>query len=167
MLSYEELEDLMEKIYETVTLANRCGELNTLLLKWGLQEFAAKSSAYDTEKNGKIVVIGASEVKENVLIGIIKELGLNKDRFEFCLDYKDAKTYPYKKLQYDTNYRAVLFGPVPHSSTGKKDSSSVIAEMREKEGYPRVEILNGNNAIKITKSNFKRTLSRLIQDNYI
>ena len=111
--------------------------------------------------------IGASEVKENVLNGIIKNLGIDKSRFEFCLDYDKAKTFQYSKLRYNPNYRVVIFGPVPHSSTGKNDSSSVIAEMKNHEGYPRVEVLSGNNAVKITKSNFKDTLNKLVCEKYI
>ena len=49
----------------------------------------------------------------------------------------------------------------------KKDSSSVIAEMKNHEGYPRVEVLSGSNEEKITKSNFKELLDRLIQENFI
>lgn len=83
------------------------------------------------------------------------------------MDYNDTKTYNYKKLQYAPNYRVILFGPVPHSTTGKNDSSSVIAETRNKEGYPRIEILNGSNELKITKSCFKKALEGLIGENYI
>lgn len=49
----------------------------------------------------------------------------------------------------------------------KKDSSSVIAEMKNHEGYPRVEVLSGSNEVKITKSNFKELLDRLIRENFI
>ena len=49
----------------------------------------------------------------------------------------------------------------------KKDSSSVIAEMKNREGYPRVEVLSGSNEVKITKSNFKELLDRLIRENFI
>lgn len=167
MLDYEQLEEVIEKVTAKITLANRSGELEQLLVEWGLSDCVSKTSAYKTEKDGKIVVIGASEVKENVLCGIIKNFGIDKNRFEFCLDYDKAKTYQYNKLRYNPNYRVVIFGPVPHSSIGKCDSSSVIAEMKNHEGYPRVEVLSGNNAVKITKSNFKDTLNRLIKENYI
>ena len=167
MLNYEELEEVIEKITAKVTLANRSGELEELLISWGFGELISKTSTYETDRDGKIVVIGASEVKENVLNGIIKSLGLDKGRFEFCLDYDKAKTFQYSKLRYNPNYRVVMFGPVPHSSTGKNDSSSVIAEMKNREGYPRVEVLSGNNAVKITKSNFKDTLNKLVAENYI
>ena len=167
MLNYEELEEVLEKVTAKITLANRSGELEDLLISWGFEELVATKSIYETDKNGKIVVIGASEVKENVLNGIIKNMGLDKNRFEFCLDYDKSKTFQYSKLRYNPNYRVVMFGPVPHSSTGKSTSSSVIAEMKNHEGYPRVEVLSGNNSVKITKSNFKETLNKLILENFI
>ncbi len=167
MLGYEELEEVIEKITEKITYANRSENLEALLSEWGLSELLPQSTAYETIKDGKIVIVGACEVKENILNGIIKSLGLEKKRFEFCLGYEKAKTFQYKKLRYNPNYRVIIFGPVPHSSTGKNDSSSVIAEMKKHEGYPRVEVLGGNNGLKITKSNFRDTLAKLIEENYI
>lgn len=171
MLNSVELEEIVdqaqEKIREEIFLANRMGNLDEILSQWGLSDLLIKQSAYDTEKNGKIVVVGSSEVKINVLLGIIKELNLDKNRFEFCLDYLDSKTFNYKKLQYCPKYRLVMFGPVPHSSTGKHDSSSVIAEMENKEGYPRILKLNGNRKLKITKSSFKHALEKMIEEDYI
>ncbi len=167
MLGYEELEEIIEKITAKITFANRSENLEKLLSEWGLSELLPQTTAYETIKDGKIVVVGASEVKENVLNGIVKSLGLEKSRFEFCLDYEKAKTFQYKKLRYNPHYRVIIFGPVPHSSTGKNDSSSVIAEMTNHEGYPRVEVLIGNNAVKITKSNFRDALTKLIRENYI
>lgn len=167
MLGYEELDEIIEKVTAKITLANRSGELEELLRSWGFADLLSPSSAYETDKNGKIVVIGASEVKENIILGIIKSFGLDKNRFEFCLDYEKAKTFPYKKLKYNPDYRVVIFGPVPHSSTGKNDSSSVIAEMKNHEGYPRVEVLSGNSSVKITKSNFREVLDKLTREKYI
>lgn len=71
-----------------------------------------------------------------------------------------------EKLKDITN-SIVLFVPVPHSSTGKNNSSSVIAEMQNHEGYSKVEVLSGNNAVKITKLNFRKTLSQLVTEQYI
>ena len=167
MLGYEELDEIIEKVTAKITLANRSGELEELLRSWGFADLLSPSSAYETDKNGKIVVIGASEVKENIILGIIKSFGLDKNRFEFCLDYEKAKTFPYWKLRYNPDYRVVIFGPVPHSSTGKNDSSSVIAEMKNHEGYPRAEVLSGNSSVKITKSNFREVLDKLTREKYI
>lgn len=166
MLNHLEMENIIEKVTGMLFLANRTGKLNDLLRKLGLTEFL-KESVYETQKDGKIVVIGQSEVNVNKLQGVIKSLGLDKERFEFCLEYDAAKTYNYKKLQYSPKYRVVLFGPVPHSSTGKNESGSVIAEMTSKEGYPRVVLLNYNNELKITKSGFKKALEMLLSEEYI
>ena len=167
MLSIDELEYIVDEITSKIYLANRNGELEELLEAWGLANLIEKESVYETRKDGKILVIGESDVKVDKLIGVIKALGLRKERFEFCLEYSKAKTYQYNKLQYNPNYRAVLFGPVPHSSVGKNESGSVIAEMQSKEGYPRVELLSSNNALKITKSNFTEKLQELMQKDYI
>ena len=167
MLNYEELENIIDEVTQKILFANRMGELEELLESWGFGELIPGASAYETYRDGKIVVIGGSEVKERDLLGIINDLGLDKNRFEFCLDYDKAKTYQYSKLRYTPSYRLVIFGAVPHSSTGKLDSSSVIAEMQNQEGYPRVEVLSANNAVKITKSNFRELLQGLILEEYL
>lgn len=83
LLAYEELEEIIEKITAKITYANRAGNLEELLSGRGLSDLLSQTSAYETMKDGKIVVVGASEVKENILNGIIKNLGLEKSRFEF------------------------------------------------------------------------------------
>lgn len=171
MLNIEELEDIIEKvkdsIEEKIILANRNENLDELLNNIGLGYLLNKKTVYETKKNGTIVVIGQSEVKKERLLGIAKGLGLDKNRFEFCLDYNASKTFNYKKLRYSPKYRVVMFGPVPHSTVGKNDSSSVIAEMTNEEGYPRVIPLNDGHELKITKSNFENELCNLIKENYI
>lgn len=167
MLNYEELENIIDEVTQKILFANRMGELEELLESWGFGELIPGASAYETYRDGKIVVIGGSEVKERDLLGIIKDVGLDKNRFEFCLDYDRAKTYQYSKLRYAPSYRLVIFGAVPHSSTGKLDSSSVVAEMKSQEGYPRVEVLSANNAVKITKSNFRELLQGLVLEGYV
>ena len=167
MLDVDELEDVIDAVIEKITYANRTGELEELLEKLNLSNLVSKQSCYEPNRKGKILVIGESEVNENILNGIIKKLGIDKSRFEFCLDYNKAKTFNYKKLQYSPNYSVVIFGPVPHSTTGKHYSSSVIAEMKNNEGYPRLRVLSGNNAIKITKTNFRNTLIELKEKEYI
>lgn len=167
MLDSDALEEIFDAINAKVTLANRSGNLEELLASWGIADLLRNDSTYETDKRGKIVVIGGTEIKENILCGIVKSLNLDKNRFEFCLDYNSTKTYPYSKLRYNPNYRVVMFGPIPHSSVGKHNSSSVIAEMENHEGYPRVVRLCSNQEEKITKSNFREALKRLIQENYI
>ena len=55
---------------------------------------------------------------------------------------------------------------MPHSTAGKGDSSSAIAEMETRDGYPRVVRL-GANELKISKTSFKNALQELINSDYI
>ncbi len=171
MLNSERLEELIDTITEKIILANRMDELDNLLDSWGLHnlienEPLSSDTFYDTYRKGKIVVLGSSQVKEHDLLGIVKSLGLDKDRFEFCLDYKQIVSYPFSKLQYNPDYRLVIVGAMPHSTAGKGDSSSAIADMEKGNGYPKV-IRLGSNELKISKSNFKKALQEQQSINYI
>lgn len=175
MLSIEELseledaimKELPDKITQILSRANRTGQLDDLLKLLGLSDLIGGGNRFDTYKNGKIVVIGATEIKEEILTAIGKELGIDKKRFEFCLNYTDAKKYNYRKMQYAPKYRVVLFGPVPHSTHDKGDSGSIIAEIEKSDAYPRVERLIAGQDLKITKSNFREMLQKLIEEDYI
>lgn len=167
MLSIEELDELLEDIRIRVLEANRRGTLKQLLQDMGMQDLLQPTSTFESYREGKIVVIGDSEVKEDRLRSIAGKAGIDKNRLEFCLEYGEAQKYNYKKLQYAPQCRVVLFGAVPHSSTGKGDSSSVIAEMESNDTYPRVERLWSNNTMKITKSNFKAVIEKLVAEQYI
>ena len=182
MVDSEKLEEIIDAITAKIALANIMNELDSLLECWGLQELIGNNSVssddfYDTYKDGTIVVIGASQVKEHDLLGIAKSLGLSKDRFEFCYitDFpiyeRDENgqlivKFNFKKMQHKPNYRLVIVGPMPHSTAGKGDSSSAIAEMETRDGYPKVVRL-GSNELKITKTSFKKTLQKQIAADYI
>ena len=167
MLGIEELDDLLDEIRQKVIYANRTGTLNDLLVKLDLTEFCENQSDYKTEKNGKIVVIGRSEVDKEKLLEIAHKMKINEKRFEFHLEYKDGKNYQYEKLHFDTKYRVIMFGPVPHKTEGNGDYGSIIARLEHETGYPRVVRLQSNEALKITKSNFKNALKDLIEQDYI
>ena len=171
MLDIERLEDIIDAVTEKIYLANRTGKLESLLDGWGLRDLMdndalSSNDFYDTHKDGKIVVLGSSQVKEHDLLGIVKNLGFDKDRFEFCLEYKEIVNYPFSKLQYNPNYRLVIVGTMPHSTAGKGYSSSAIADMEKGNGYPKV-IRLGSNELKITKTNFKNTLQNQQAIDYI
>ena len=175
MLSIEELSELEdaimevlpEKITQILSRTNRTGELNELLKLLGLSGLLGIENKFETYKGGKIVVVGGAETKEDTLISIAKSLGIDKNRFEFCLNYENAQKFDFKKMQYAPQYRVILFGPTPHSGHGKGDSRSIIAEIEKLDGYPRVERLVSGRELKITKSNFKEKLKQLIDEGYI
>lgn len=79
-----ELEDNLKKELETrwteiLSLLNRSGQLKQLLDLLGLSDLLCPDNGYKPFANGKIVVIGGSQVKENVLLAIGQSLGIERD----------------------------------------------------------------------------------------
>lgn len=170
MLEHEEileLEDrirevLDERLLEILYLLNRKGELEDFLAMLGIANVLKVESSYQVHKTGTIVVIGQSQVKPDVLLGIAKELGIDKSRFELHLEYEDAKTFEFEKMHWCPNYSAVLCGPMPHSTKDKGDYGSVISNMEHEDGYPPVKrLISSNGELKITKSTFRTALKEL------
>ena len=108
MLNVEELFELEENIKEelddhlTAALSrmNRSGQLEDFLRLLCMEHLLHKESGYEVYKTGKIVVIGQSDVKPEVLLSIAKQLGLDKERFELYLEYEDAKKFNFQKMQW-------------------------------------------------------------------
>lgn len=172
IIELSDLEDeLMARIPDEITAIlsklNRTGELEEFIEMMGMSDLLQGEDDFYSYKDGKIIVVGGTEVKEEVLLSVAKKLGLDKSRFEFCLDYESIQKYDFKKMQYAPQYRVVLFGPSPHSGRGKGDSESIIAELESSKAYPKVVRMRSGSELKITKSNFKETLMRLIEENYI
>lgn len=174
MLDFEKIEVLFEqvceKIREKMFLLNRdedTNALNEFLRNIGMQDLISTTPIYETYKSGKIVILGQSSVNKDVICGIAKSLGIDKDRLELHLSYNDAISYNFKKLKYNPTYRVVLVGPIPHSTTGKLSHSSAITEMEQEEGYPKIARLIAGQELKITKTNIKQTLQMLLEENYI
>ena len=169
MLDVEELLELEDNIRQelddhlpgALSMLNRTGELEIFLKMLGMEHLLQKQSDYQVYPTGKIIVIGQSDVKANVLLSIAKRLGLDKNRFELYLDYEDAKTFNFKKMYYKPQYALVMVGPMPHSGVGKGDSGSIIAALENDEGYTPVVRL-GSNGLKITKTDFKNKLDEML-----
>lgn len=86
-----------------------------------MEHLLQKESGHEVHKKGKIVVIGQSDVKPEVLLSIAKQLGLDKKRFELYLEYEDAKKFNFQKMQWQPTYSLLMVGPMPHSGSGKGD----------------------------------------------
>lgn len=166
VLGVLELEPIIDAIQRLVFEANRRDNLEELLEKLGLTEFLQPECTYDTYKEGRILVVGNSEVDKKILLASAEKCGVSKARFEF-VSYDEATNYNFKKLQYNPNYRVVMFGATPHSASGKGDSSSIITAMENQSGYPKVIRMIANDKLKITKKNFKETLYKLLEIEYI
>ena len=166
MLGVRELDELLDDIRRRVVEANRRGTLEELLTRMGMNDLIAPQKQFDSYRDGKIVVLGESEIKEDMMKIIAGKAGIDKSRFEFCLGYDNVKRYNFKKLQYAPSYRLVMVGSMPHKTEGTSDSSSVIAEMENNAGYPRVVRLTANGQFKITKNNFRQSLEALCSEGY-
>jgi hypothetical protein len=158
--------ELNDRLTEVLSRLNRSDQLEELFTLLGMSELLHPAPAFESYKNGKIVVIGESDVKEKVLLAIADELGLDKNRFEFCLDYDSTKKFNCKKLQWAPIYSLILVGPMPHSGTVKGDYSSTITALENEDGYPPVERL-GTNSLKITKSCFRSKLKEMLLEKQI
>ena len=170
MYGYKELNELQSIVNETVVHKNKLQEIVIFLnrteqLDDFLEMLGIPSNNYNSKK-GKIVVIGASKVSKKCLLSVAEELGLSKERFEFCLDYNKAKKFNFKKLLYNHNYSLIMIGPMPHSSSEKNDFSSVLKYLHDTPGFPPVIGL-GLPTLKITKNIFQKALEDLIARNII
>ena len=119
VLTIEELstleDDIMkllpEKITAILSKLNRNGRLGDLLELLGMEDLLKQEQDFYSYKDGKIVVVGGTDVKEEVLLSIAKKLGLDKKRFEFCLDYKQIQKSLNKLSRYENTpkiFRCVL-----------------------------------------------------------
>ena len=166
-----EIEESLEKIFDDellgiISMLNRKNQLEKFLEMIGHQDLIPGKKAFQATKEGTIIVIGHSDVKQKHLEGVVKELGLNKDRFEFYLDYDDGITRKVKTWQWNTRISVILVGPMPHSGEAKSVYGSVISALEQEEGYPPVFRL-GKNELSISKSDFKDKLMDLLDTNII
>lgn len=167
-LSAYELDDLQEAMMErmadgllpAITTANRTGELSDLLRLLGMSDLLDDQGV--NVQPTRVVVIGDSMVKETKLRSIVRRRGYDPDMFKFVLGYNELKHYNFDKLRDTYTYRAVMVGPMPHSTPGKRDASSTIAEMEaHPETYPPIIRLRDSNGLKITNNSFTNALDEL------
>ncbi len=174
MLSIEELldleedlkDELAEHLTEILVKLNCTSRLTDLLELLGMERLLNSNIGYQPYKAGKIIVIGQSDVKEEALLSIAASLGINKNRFEFYLEYRDAEKFNFHKMQWQPSYSVILVGPMPHSGLSKGDFGSIISALENEDGYPPVVRL-GSNGLKITKSDFRTKLQDLIGSHKI
>jgi hypothetical protein len=158
------------RLHIAIKMANKSGNLKDYLFSIGMIDIfppEKETPLYNTNPEGKILIIGDIKLKDNKIYGCLKECGVPKERIELKIGYDDAKNYNFKNLQYNPNYRLILFGPIPHSVKGKKDKSSIITEMESSDGYPKVVRLSDGHGLKITKTNLKKAVIEEIKSGYL
>ena len=152
VLGYDEIQEIIDKFTEMLTIANRSGKISEVLDKFNID---CQQYAYCEYKTAKVLVIGYSEVSIIDLKRAIRKFGLDEDRFEFVLDEDEIKHYPMNSLKNNFRYSDIFVGAMPHKTTGMGDCSSIIANIKHHpEEYPKLTELKEANGLKITKKSF-------------
>ena len=164
-LNTDELYELLDKLTEIITQANRLNEIEIVLDKYNLRSIINPEEldrlAFDTR--AKILIIGASQVNEDDILKLAKKCKINPDLIECEIDYEGFKHYNFGKLEYNTNYRCVLIGPIPHSVPNKGTYESIISKMEnEIEKYPKIyKLQSKSDVLKITKTGLEEVFRQI------
>lgn len=162
ILGLDELEVLMTditiRIQNQIVHHNRMGQLDQYLQQLPL-DYELKDRSMESN-NGKILVIGQSNVRKKDFRGILSSLNFDAERFELVLNYEEVKQYSFTKLAHNNHYDYIMVGPLPHKVKGLEDESSIITQIeKNSDAYPPlIRVLNQSGELKITKSSFKRAL---------
>lgn len=166
MLDSQKLQFLINEIYskivEEVTLANRTSpdELNKVLDKYGFTE-KKQSYQYCNIRSSKIIVFGRTEIKQNILDAIAKDLGIHPERIDY-ISYDDTTNYDISNLEYSNKYSDILVGPVPHKAKNMGDYSSMIESIEANSECfpPLIRVTDETGTLRISKTSFKTALSK-------
>lgn len=172
MLEYNELEILIEEITEKITreiiMANRTGNLNEVLKKYGLDESITSDENLLLNMNkAKILLIGNTETKVSDLMKAAKYMGIDAEKIEYFLDYEKITNFNFGKLRYSTVYSDILVGPIPHKVKGIEENSSLIVMIESnQEEFPKLTKVMSEGELKISKNSFQKALqnTRLYRD---
>lgn len=124
----------------------------------------------DADRSKKIMIVGDDPFVKNKqeIYGIAKKYNINKDQIIFFTDYdkikKEGETI-ISKTQYKDEYMGIIFGSMPHSTSGNSGASSLIAKVTTDSGFPysvvcRAESQSGKP--KITRTSFTKALIDVI-----
>ena len=145
-----------DSISSLVSLLERMG--TTALLAQALQ------MAWDDSQSKharKVLVMGASVVKEDKLRSIARKEGYGRDVFEYLLDYNKIDRRSIDRLRH-SDYDAIIVGPMHHSIRDMGDASSAIQELKDHPDiYPPVIEARDSHTLKITNNSFKKALEEL------
>lgn len=156
------IDEIYSKIVEEVTLANRTSpdELNKVLDKYGFTE-KKQSYQYCNIRSSKIIVFGRTEIKQNILDAIAKNLGIHPERIDY-ISYDDTTNYDISNLEYSNKYSDILVGPVPHKAKNMGDYSSMIESIEANSECfpPLIRVTDEKGTLRISKTSFKTALSK-------
>lgn len=161
MLNYTELEEIVDKFREELTLANRIceDELNNFLTLHNIKTTREeKSYSYCDVRNSQILIVGQLNIKMKDVNGICKSLNIEPDRLVF-VSYDEATNYPFDNLRYSNRYSDVIFGATPHMGSGIGDNSSIISYLESNPSeFPNIIRACDSNGLNLNKTSFKNSL---------
>ncbi len=162
-LQEEILARLPEEITAILVRLNTNGRLEEFLYLIGMGDLTEGGEPLEVWPEGKVVVFGDAQARPKDLCGVAKELGISRDRIVF-VGHDESVRFDFRKLEYNHSIVAVMFGAMPHSTSGKGSDGSVIARMeRMSDVFPRVIRLNANGRLKVTKTNFREGIESLME----
>jgi hypothetical protein len=158
----EGLEDTPQEAFESDIAITASGETEEQI-----EELVRPPQPYyedlsiELEQNQQILIIGDSSLKANVVYGIVKEFGINKDGIEVIGDYDKLTNFDVSKLQWSSKCKGIIIGPVPHKIKNIEGATSLVTKLKE-EGFPySVDARTESGELKITKSSLKSALKKL------
>ncbi len=170
ILNQDEMENLLDNVNNLFLEANRMGTLDIFMEQMGLSYLLSSqedevSRLFTRSKKGIIVVLGALQVSKEKMLATTKFQGISKERIRFCNGYEEFVNY--RSFQYQSEYSAILVGPMPHKTSATGEYSSAISAMCNEPGYPHVERLTDSHGLKITKQSFKKGIQTLLDKGII
>lgn len=163
MLDYTELEEIIDKFREELTLANRIGreELENFLSKHNIAFLTKEQSfSYCDIKNAQILIVGQLNIKIKDVNGICKSLGIDPDRLVY-IPYDEATNYPFDNLRFSNRYSDVIFGATPHMGSGIGNNSSIITYLENNSSeFPNVIRACDSNGMNLNKTSLRNSLMK-------
>lgn len=157
--------DVTKIVMKRIISARSISELRSYLKSIGLEELTPEIDNF--QPNGDIYILGDLSIKDNIVYQIFKDLSIDVNRVKIVKGYNEFKTYNFNRFQYDTSVRLIFVGPMPHSTRGKGEYSSVIAKMEREEGFPKIVRIGVEGNLKVTKTNLKEAVIKEIESNYL
>lgn len=117
----------------------------------------------DTQDYGHILLLGDTSIKPKDLDGCLKSLGISKNRLEH-IEYDQVTNFSFRELEYSSNYRLILVGPIPHLAKGIGNSSNPITYLTNDPNIAKTIIFDD---LKITKTKLKEVLQKEIDSGYL
>ena len=120
----------------------------------------ANSDGAAYQRKQKLLVVGENK-KEVVLRAIAYEFGFDKDNLVFISEYDKIKQLA-DRIQWNSPYAGIIFGALPHKTTGTDGYSSLIQKCATEEGFPHVEEARTEaGELRLTNEAFRKAVRKM------